>query len=233
MARRQPPWMLLGTGISPSMDKSAVASGQQTSTRHYVGGVVFVMANMLLCFYFVAFPLNNMLFTCGYTQPGTPPSPGPWNCSRYTWQWWTVWLLTLNLLLPYLLSAALLNNTVPEYSRFLYWISWFMIWFNIAVLAMLLVQWLFFCNSGSSYYNSACNDIRWCCVYYAASPTASTWCPNTTPCIPNFGSGNLQRSDEFFQAVLFAGFWTLLAWAHRRLTKDLILQGVFMEQQQQ
>lgn len=216
---------LLQTGISP--DLVGTTPPGQPKPRYYVHGTLFIMANMIICFYFVAFPLQNMYFACGYTAYSTPPSPGPWNCARYTWQWWTIWLLTLNLLLPYLMSAALLNHKVPEISRFLYWISWLFVWLNIIILAMLLVQWLLFCNSSGSYYNTACNDIRWCCVLFSASPTAASWCTNGSPCVPNPSS--LQRSDEFFQAVIFSAVWSVLAWAFRRMTKDLTQKGVFAE----
>jgi hypothetical protein len=195
-----------------------------------VQAVVFLFANMILCFLWVAIPLNNMYFACGYTEFASA-RPGPWNCSRYFLPWWTVWLLTLNLLLPYLLSVALLNNGVPEYAKFLYWLAWFMIWYNIIVLLMLLFEWLLYCNGSGSYANTACNDIRWCCVYFSASPTAATWCPNQSPCDPAVSSGNLTRSTEWLITVIASAVWAVLSWAFRRLTKDLMMKGVFGETQ--
>lgn len=227
---KRAPRLLLGTGISPSVASSAADVPGYAKGRHYVQGTLFIMANMAICFYWAGFPLNNIYYACGYTQFGTPPAPGPWNCARYSWSWWTVWMLTLNLLLPYLLSAALLNNSVPEYARVLYWLSWFFIWYNLAILAMLLIQWLLMCNSSSSYGNTACNDIRYCCDFFGASATAATWCPNQSPCVPNVNTGDLQRSDEWFQMVIFSGIWTLLSWAFRRITKDLMQKGVFAEE---
>jgi len=94
---------------------------------------------------------------------------------------------------------------------------------------MLSIQWLFFCNSSGSYYDVSCNDIRWCCVYFAASPLASTFCPNAAPCDPAFTSGDLHRNDEFYQAFLFSIFWSFISWGFRRLTKELTANGVFRE----
>jgi hypothetical protein len=225
MSKQQRRFILLGTGITPSFAKEA--KGQPTGARHYVGGIVFVMASMLFCFYWCGFPLSNIYFTDGYTRFGTPPSPNNWESSRYTWLYWCVWLVTLNLLLPYLLSAALLNNTVPEYAKFHYWISFVFIWLNIINWIMLSIIWLFFCNGSGTYGNSACNSIYWCCVYFAASPTASQWCPNVGPCIPDVTS--LARNDEFFQAWLFAALFILWSWGHRKVARDLSEHGCFVE----
>lgn len=216
--------VLLGTGIAPSFGGH---KNQPSKWRHYVGGTAFLMASALFCFGWAGIPLNNIYYVDGFPQ--AVPTTDGWRSSRYGWSWWTIWMLGLNFLMPYFLSAALVNNKVPEYARIHYWLGGIMILLNVIIFLMLSVQWLFFCNGGSTYYASACNNIRWCCVHFAASPSAAQWCPNTMSCDPNFTTADLSRTLEFFVCWLFSILFVLWSWAHRRVNRDLRNYGVFGE----
>lgn len=200
-----------------------------TSPRHFVGGTLFIMASMLFCWYWVAFPLSDMYFVDGYTRIGTPPAPNNWKSSRYSWEWWHIWLLGLNMLLPYLLASAMLNNELPEWSRIHYFCARILLLVNTWAFVGLSVQWLFLCNNSLVPWATACNDKRWCGVYFASSVSAAEWCPNTTPFFPDVTGDQLSRSGEFFQAWLFSLLFILWALAHRAVNAGLRQSGMFQE----
>jgi hypothetical protein len=217
----------LGAGIAPDTARKPVYDAPPTvKFRHFVGATIFIMASMIFCWYYVAFPLANLKFTHGYTRFGTPPSPNTFHSDRYTWGWVFIYIVSaVNLMLPYLLAAALLNNTIPEISKLHYKLSNATALVSIVTFIALSVSWLFFCNRYFPDY-SYCHDIRHCCVYFASNPT---WCPNTTPCVPNYNVGDLIRSDAFFQIWLFSLLFSFWALAHKDVNKDLRSYGLWRE----
>lgn len=223
---------LLGSGISPQSNYISAEERQEGVSikyRHFISATLFIMASMIFCFYFIAFPLTNMRFTHGYPRFGTPPSPNNFQSDRYTWGWVFIYILiAANLMLPYLLAAAVVNNTTNEIADLHYFISRFCAVASIVVFVGLSVTWLFFCNRFFPHY-SFCHDFRWCCAFFSSSGDAAKWCPNITPCNPHVSSGMLTKSDEFFQTWLFAllfGFWAL---AHRSINGKLRKYGLWKE----
>ena len=197
--------------------------------RHFVSASIFIMLSLLFCFYFVAFPLTHMKFTHGYPRFGTPPSPNEFRSARYTWGWVFIYILTaLNVMLPFLLAAAMTNNTTPEYGKIHFLVSRITITLSLIGFIGLSVVWLFFCNTSFGEY-SFCHDRRWCCHQYAASLSASKWCPNNTPCVPHVSGGELSRDDAFFQVWLFSILFSFWAMAHREVNKDMQGYGLFRE----
>ncbi len=196
--------MLIGQGSGPTGEAffiphaSAAASKRDIPIRRYVNTTLFIFLQAGIFFYWAAGPLSQSYFACGYPQFGTPPSPGAYQCTRYDWDWWTIWLMTLNVLLPMMLQFALTNNTIEEYTRLHKWFSMMAIALNIWVFANLTIRWLVFCNTSWSGSSTVCNDYRWCCVYFP-----SEWCPNTTPCTPAVTAGQLGRNHDIFQHWIF------------------------------
>lgn len=218
---------LIGTGISPKQIDSG--NGIRVKYRHFVGAALFTMASLLFCWYFVSFPLQNLKFTHGYPRFGTPPSPNSFRSDRYTWGWVFIYIMTaLNVMLPFLLSAALMNNTMPEISKLHYFFSRITALLSIVCFIGMSVVWLFFCNRYFPDY-SFCHDPRHCCVYFASTLENTKWCPNTVPCDPNVTSGQLTRTDEFFQVWLFSLLFSFWALGHRAVNKDMRGYGMWRE----
>jgi hypothetical protein len=215
---------LIAAGFAPTFSTAPPTTTVQTC--HYVGGVLFVMANLIIFWFWAAFPLNNCIFTNGYPHWGQYPPPGPFQSSRYSLEWWTVWMEGLNLLLPYALAAALLNNVVPEMAKIHYWMARIFLIVNLVVFGILAYDWIFLCNWVP--YTTMCNDGRYACVYFS-SPEDAPWAPNTTPCVPNVASGQLGRSETFFQHFLFSLAFLVLCWFHRAINRELRSYGMFRE----
>ena len=211
----------IGTGIPASFGKRDFQSPAKRG--HYITGVFFVMASMFLYFHWVAFTLTNSPHVDGNTQHG-PPSDGIPKSNRYEWEWWTIWLLTLNLLLPYLLAASLLNNTTTEYIKLHYSFSRYIgVGLNFIVFALLTVQWLIWCNGASGAQFSVCNDARWCCAHNDAE-----WCPNVV-CNPAVSTGDLRRSNVGFNHWLFSLLFLLHGLFSRGINSYLRNKGLFFE----
>lgn len=188
--------------------------GYNIQERHFTGGAIFLMAVLIFTFYFIAIPVANLKFTHGYTRFATPPSPNVFRSDRYTWGWVMIYLVAAaNLILIYLFAAAMVNYTISEIAFVHLQVSRLTALTSVATFVALSISWLFFCNRYFSRF-SYCHDPRHCCVFFGASLDNSEWCPNTTPCVPNVGSGDLTRSDDFFQVWLFSllfSFWGLFS----------------------
>lgn len=195
------------------------------NTRHYVGGCLFVLFSSLVFLYWVCVPLNDTQFTYGYPRLATPPSPNGFKTSRYGWDWWLIWVLTLNGLLPILLAFSLMKSNYKEFSKIHIFLAAIWTFGNLVLFFWLWIRSCFNCNTGYSFYNSACNDPRWCCKYFGATPDAAEWCPNTTPCVPDVT--DLAITPQYFQHWLFSMFFALLSLFHVFVNKSLSDNGLF------
>jgi hypothetical protein len=209
----------LGKGVSPKDDVGNEDIYAKVPLRRYVTATMFLWMNMAISFYWIAFPLVNSIFLDGYPQAGTPPSPGTYMSARYTWDWWVVWLLGLNMFLPLLFALALTNNAIEEYTRLHRYFARLAMFSNLIVVAVLTVQWILLCNGTTRWFGLQCSDYRWCCVNFP-----SVWCPNTTPCMP--AVVNLDRNFEQLQHWVFSFVFELLAYWHTSINKDLREFGV-------
>lgn len=219
------PLATVGKGLAPeATPPEEEGEDSQPAYRFYVQSSLFLICSVIFCWYWTAFPLTDVRFTHEYTQPGIPPGPGPFSSARYGWEWWHVWLLGLNWLLPYLWGMALLNNFYGEYARLHYFVSRLTLLTNFWTFIFFSVSWIFVCNNGLVPYATACNDLRWCCVYFP-----STWCPNIVPCTPNVTPGELTRTDAFFQMWLFSLLFVLWGLAHRSLNGRMREMGLFKD----
>lgn len=207
----------IGRGVSPKQQPPP--SGGDVPLRRYVTATLFLLMNMAVSFYWTAFPLVNSIFYDGHPHAGTPPSPGPHMSARYTWDWWMVWLLGLNIFVPFLFALALTNNSIEEYTRLHRFFSQMAMILNLVVAIMLSVQWLFGCNGTTRWFGNQCSDYRWCCVNFP-----SVWCPNTTPCTP--AVTDLYRNSEQLQHWVFSFVFGVLAFWNASINKDLREFGV-------
>lgn len=211
----------IGRGVSPSGGIGDDDSAAVVPIRRYIGATLFVFFSAGIFFYWSAFPLVNTIFSQGYQNIAIPPSPNVYTNSRYKCDWWQVLLLTFNGLLPMTLMFALLNNEYEEYTRVHKVFTYTMLFINCIVLIALSLRWPLFCNTSYSERFSACNDYRWCCVYFP-----SQWCPNWSACTPGVTSGDLSRNSEMTQHWAFTWVFILLAWWHASINRDMREYGV-------
>jgi len=204
------PFKHMGSGISPSGTVSPTFNyDDDIPLRRYVGATLFIFFSAGFFFYWTAVPLANTVFVDGYPQFGIPPSPGKWTSNRYGWEWWHIWLLTLNGALPILLAVALTNNNIDEYRRLHKFAGIGLVLLNLWVFLVLTIGWFFMCNSNGWGGWTGCIDYRWCCANYAGSG-AQGWCSNVAPCVPNVLSGDLVRNQEMTTHWAFSMIFFLL-----------------------
>ena len=109
-----------------------------------------------------------------------------------------------------------MNNGIEEYGRMHRFLSTFNVASNFVIFIFLTIMWIFFCDNGGSGAMSACNDYRWCCVYFP-----SVWCPNTIPCTPAVTAAELSRNGEMWQHWFLCIPFFVLAWWSITYNDDL------------
>jgi len=186
--------------------------------RRYVTAFLFVIMQVIIFYYWRSFPLANTIFTDGIPQLG---SSAEYLSARYGWDWWHLWLLSLNQLLPMVLAWSLVHPGLEEYTRMHRWFSTTAIRINLWVFAVLTVRWWLFCNTPFSDGASACNAYDYCCVFFP-----SPWCPNSMPCIPNKSFGDLGRNNEMTQHWAFSLVFFLMSLWSVSINADLRDFGV-------
>jgi hypothetical protein len=222
------PSILIGEGNYPDLkiDAASVSNKQVgIKSRHYVWATMFVIGSTLFYMYPIMVPMLNAKFPANYESI----SPRVFVSSRYGYEWWITFIMSLNILLPYALALALVNNNVPEWAHLHYYTARLLTFVNIVLFIMFSVDWVFLCNNGFVPWSTLCNDPRYCCVYFGSSQINLEWCPNITPCTPDVSGSMLYRSDEFFQIWLWCLFFWLLAFSHRAINKELAQYGFFRE----
>lgn len=222
--------------VGQNGDENAAATAKQTvvvrapqrdpTLRHYVGGTIFIIFSTLVFFYWAAFPLNNTIFQNGYPSLSSE-LPGPFKSSRYHYEWWLIWILTLNALLPLLLAFCLTENKVEEYARFHGFLAALLLIANVIVGLLLLISWCIRCNTAYSAASSWCNDYRWCCANFGLNQEAIERCPNTTPCVPDVMSSMLSVNGEYVQHMVFSLIFFLMALSHLGVKDSLAKFGIF------
>lgn len=200
----------IGKGISPLVNEGVTSDVDPNQRNMLIFLSVFVTLTMIVYWSWAAFPLNNANFQDGYINT---PIGRFYKSSRYGFEWWIVWLMGLNFLVPYTLCGALVNNLHVINGRN----PWAVIHRLFAGLAMLLnlvvvicfaIMWVTMCNLSWSPWASLCNDPRWCCEF-----NNPEWCVNGGfMCLPNPGwDGLLHRSEPFFQCFIYAIVFLVLA----------------------
>lgn len=179
--------------------------------RRFVTAYLFIFFHSGFLYYWRAWPLANTIFVNGIVQLGTSAE---WVSARYGWDWWCVWLLGLNTLLPLTLAWAVTNNRIEEWTRLHGWIARMSIYVNLAVFIILTVRWPLFHNTPFS-GGSPGNHDGWCCYFFP-----SPWCPNNSVCSPDVSLGDLVRSDPMTQHWAFSLVFFLLGVWNRDVNTD-------------
>jgi hypothetical protein len=192
-----------GTSAAPSGEVENV--WPEVPTRQYVGASVFLFIASGFVFFWVAAPLVNTIHFEGFPKFGSPPSPGTFVSARYDTDWWCVWLLGLNAMIPISLAFAKTNNGIEWYNYIHLFFAGTGLVSNLVVFIILTIRWGLFCNVGIS---TACIDYRWCCVNFG-----DAWCPNVLPCSPSVSASELHRNQEMLLHWCFSlVFWVWSAW---------------------
>jgi len=113
-------------------------------------------------------------------------------------EWWILFALSLNLLLPMSLLAALARAKRASSADIHIVVSWTLAILNFIILVILGGIALFYLNTGLA-KGSAFNDYRWCCVFFGSST-----CPNTVGCL------GLDALDLRLPVEFWGHFWFTL-----------------------
>lgn len=219
---------IIGEGVTPDLNVEAASINSRQfgiKPRHFIWATMFCVVTTLFYMYPIIVLMLNAKFPNGYQSS----SPRVFVSSRYSYEWWLLCILSWNILLPYVLALALVNNNIPEWSKLHYFLGRLFVLTNMVLFLLLSFNWLFLCNNGFVPHSTLCNDPRYCCVYYGSNQANIEWCPNAGPCNPNVSGSNLYRSDEFFQIWLFTLFFWLLAFSNRSINQELGSYGFFRE----
>jgi len=216
----------IGIGYSPLFFAPIEAYDPvRAKTRHFVQSTLFVVLSSIFCVLYFGLIVVPLQFQDGYVNVGNAP-PGVWQSARYTWTYWAIWIIGLNVLMPWLFSSALANNTTPEWSKIHYFAARLSIALNFVAFVILSIIWLFFTNYSFSAWNTAGNDVYYCCAYFASNPT---WCPNFGLCTPDIQPSQLHRSESFFLCWLFSLLFALWGLGYRSMNKSMREYGLFQE----
>jgi hypothetical protein len=174
-------------------------------TRYFAAG--WAVIGFVLWWIYAAFILVNMNYTYGYTQMRLPPSPGPFNSSRYGFPWAMSYMLWFNLLGPLTLLAGLAEIQYKSRLTINFALSWLLLFVNAFAFCALLGIWIGYCNQGYS-FGSPCDDPRNCCVNYGSS-LGMAYCPTASGCTPGVSWSQLSRWNPFFLSFLWSLFFAL------------------------
>jgi len=203
------------------------APRRDPTRRHFIGGTIFIIFSALVFFYWAGFPLNNTVYEHGYPSLASE-LPGPFKSSRYHYEWWLVWILSLNALLPLLLAFSLTDNRVEEYARLHGFLAALLLVANGIVGILLLISWCIRCNTVYSAASTWCNDYRYCCAQFGNGIQETIdRCPNTTPCSPDVMTNELSVNGEYVHHMVFSLVFFLMALAHLGVKDSLSKFGVF------
>jgi hypothetical protein len=205
------------------------APKRNPTRRHYIGGTIFIILHAVIFFHWAGFAANNTIFEYGHPTLGSE-LPGPLKSSRYTYEWWLVWTLSLNGLSPLLLAISLTENKVEEYARLHGFVSALLLVISGVVFILMLIQWCINCNTAFSSASTWCNDYRWCCAHFGASQEAIERCANSTPCIPDVVSSALSVNGEWITHMVHAFVLTLLNLASLAVKDSLSKFGIYTNQ---
>lgn len=194
----------LDDAVGPS-ENSNVRLVNIRETRYFAAG--WAALGFVLWWIYAAFILVNMNYTYGYTQMRLPPSPGPFNSSRYGFPWAMSYMLWFNLLGPLTMLAGLAEIQYKSRLTANYAINWLLLFANVFAFVALLGIWIGYCNQGYS-FGSPCDDPRNCCVNYG-SGLGIAYCPTASGCTPSVTWSQLSRWNPFFLSFLWSLFFAL------------------------
>ena len=169
--------------------------------------LVWSLLGCILWYGWAGFILLNVNIPCGYNSMRLPPSPGPYYCSRYGFQWglfyfmWYNWVPCILLVL----GVVLVKSRTILSIHFL--VNVVIIFGNLVCFFCLLGIMWGWCNNFAS-FGSPCNAPVNCCVN-GASSFALGWCNTPGVCTPQVSFSQLSASDPFYLSWLWTVFFIL------------------------
>ena len=211
-------WARIGNAPSPDGIVEENSDEWMSATvGDYAGATTFAFVSAALCFYWAGFVLVNTIYVHEYT------SLNMFNSGRYNWvDWWGVWMLTWNVSLPMMFALAITYSNVRVWSRIHATLSYLTILASILSLIFLSIGWVFFCNNTSSGVHTACNDYRWCGVYFDAVGGFST---NGIP-FPALESSQLGRNAEMTTHWIFCWVYLVVSVLHTIMNREFRQYGI-------
>jgi len=179
--------------------------------------IIAASLSLLISILWATFPLLNTLYV--WTN-----SVGAIVDTKYHISWVMIFILSLNVLLPYLLFFVVVDPTQQARSDTYFIVSVLMIFLNTLVVIGFLGYWMVWINvswSGAEPFN----DYSWCCYYADQHPEL---CPNTPffPCDPPVNFTDLRPNGEFVTHWIFAGVFWLASLGHFLLHRLLHVEGL-------
>ena len=183
---------LVGRGLSPPGSDRTGAPEEvlYIPGRTFISATCFLFATGALFFWWLAMPLINTQYFAGYPQLGSA-LPGAYRSSLYEWNWWAMFMITWNALVPMSFAMALTHNRLKEWANLHKVISLLAMLVNLVAFVMLLVEWIGFCDNGISGGHTNCNNYEYCCYFFGTD-----WCPNNAACVFPVSLGDLTRNFE-------------------------------------
>jgi len=158
---------------------------------------------ILFGFYLVLVHLNTN-FVHGYLfiEAGLP---GPFISRRYTFYYILLVIGTARYLVP-ITCLFMLADRRGLWRKDLHRILTRAIVIADFVIGAVLLWYKCSCNA-AIYPSNPCNDLRWCCVNFAANPD---FCPNTAGCTPAVSEGDLSPNTTFIISLILSGVFLVL-----------------------
>lgn len=189
------------------------------SIGYYVGATCFVFFSAFICYYWVAFVLTNTLYVHEYSTLNTFQS------GRYHWiNWWAVWILSLNVLLPLTFCFALTYANLPFWRSVHTLCTILCMIGTLYALLVLSIGWAFYCNNAGTANQTACNAYTWCGKYFD-----SIHCPNGQrfPDPFDVSDQRLGRNAEMTQHWIYCWVYLLMAVFHLWMNSTYKERGIF------
>ena len=179
--------------------------------------ILFNVISIILIIAWACFPLLNTVYAWAN-------STGELVSVNYRASWWFVFLIGLNVLLPYLSFLVLMNPKQTSRSDLYFVFSILLIFVNVVLIAAFLFYWLFYTDTVYT-GKEPFNDYRWCCVYFIDHPEL---CPNNAliPCNPAVASTDLDVNTEFVLHWVASGVFFVFSVFHYAIGRLFHIEGV-------
>jgi MFS family permease len=190
--------LIHGTGLTSSYTKREAK----------IFAIIFLLGSCGFFFWFVGILSVNFTFLCGYPLLEGGSDVGERICTLYSWGYWFVWLLYLNVLPILGFGAAMIvnrNSIMVNAHKFL----------SIVAAIFTLASFIYFIGVLVFQTNdylfpsplSLSNNERYCCDKFASQPNI---CPNTTPCLPGTSVPMLANPNHVFVLIFVASLGFLV-----------------------
>lgn len=131
-------------------------------------------------------------------------------------------MLGWNVTLPMMLAMAVTYSNVRVWARIYKVLCYVAIIASGLSLIFLSIGWAFYCNHGGTGSRTACNDYRWCGVYFAS---AGGHCTNGVGFL-GLTSGHLERNQQMTEHWIYCFVFLTFAYLHTLMYSELRGYGI-------